>query len=105
MKMLFKKKKPKQTFSFGRICEVDGKICRFHCWVEEDKVFMKTDVLVRHEEQMRLRYTIFEEDTIPLGCSAEVVRRAYALVEFPDGSVGKVLPERVHFIEMERAKR
>lgn len=87
-----------------RLCEVDGKVCTFHRWIEEDKALLKINTFTRYEEQVILRRRFVEEGVVPLGCSTEVVRRTYALVEFADGSVGKVDPELVQFIDREGAR-
>lgn len=87
-----------------RLCEVDEKVCTFHRWIEEDKALLKINTFTRYEEQAILRRRFVEEDVVPLGCSTEVVRRTYALIEFADGSVGKVDPELVQFIDREGAR-
>jgi hypothetical protein len=44
----------------------------------------------------------FEKDGfVPTGCSVEIVRKTLALVEYPDGSVGKVDPSLVTFLDKE----
>ena len=40
-----------------------------------------------------------ENGVVPVGCSAEITRHSFALVEYPDGSVGKVDPALVHFLD------
>jgi hypothetical protein len=84
---------------------VDGKVCTFHRWIEEDKALLKINAFTRYEEQVILRRRFVEEDVVPLGCSTEVVRRTYALIEFADGSVGKVDPELVQFIDREETHK
>ena len=46
----------------------------------------------------------FEERRIVSNCcSLEKLRHAWALVEFPDGSVKKVEPEKVRFLDREES--
>lgn len=60
----------------ARPCEVDGRPALFHRWVEEGQV-----VNIDH---------VF--------CKMEVVHNTFALVEYPDGTVCKVVPERIRFV-------
>lgn len=62
---------------YARACEVDGKPCLFHRWVEEDTILISAE-----SEPVFSRHTL-------------------ALVEYPDGSVGKVKPELVTFLDKE----
>lgn len=82
-----------------RICEVGGKTCLFHRWIDEDKTLLKIECFVKAERVESLRRMFREEAVIPPGTSVEIVRHIYALVEFPDGSVGKVEPECVCFMD------
>ena len=84
-----------------RICEVGGKTCLFHRWIDEDKALLKINCFVSAREQEQLLRNFRENAVMPMGTSAEIVRRTYALVEFPDGSVGKVEPECVCFMDRE----
>lgn len=82
-----------------RVCEVGGKTCLFHRWIDEDKALLKINCFVSAYEQERLLRNFREDAVMPMGTSAEIVRHTYALVEFPDGSVGKVEPECVCFMD------
>lgn len=63
----------------ARPCEVDGVPALFHRWVEGSRV-INLDVIA------------FKMD---------VLHNTYALVEYRDGTVGKVEPERVRFVREE----
>ena len=84
-----------------RLCLVDGKPALFHRWIDEDKALLHINVLTRPEEQQTLNRTFRNEGIVPECCSVEVVRNTYALVEYPDGSVGKVKPEMIQFLDKE----
>lgn len=61
----------------ARPCEVDGRPALFHRWMEE-----AAELIQPH-------------------CEITVVHRTYALVEYRDGTIGRVAPERVKFIRKE----
>lgn len=84
-----------------RLCEVDGKTCLFHRWIDEDQALLKIDVFYNTEERTRLVKHYQQDGIVPLGCSTEVVRKTFALVEYPDGSIGKVDPVLVTFLDKE----
>jgi len=83
------------------ICKVNGKTCLFHHWIDEDKAMLKINCFVSEHEREQLLHRFRETSVIPMGTSVEIVRHTYALVEFPDGSVGKVEPESVCFMDKE----
>ena len=82
-----------------RVCEADGEPALFHRWIDEDKALLKINVFTRQEEQDYLVRRFKAENVLPMGTSAEVVRHTFALVEYPDGSVGKVEPELITFLD------
>lgn len=84
-----------------RPCEVDGRRGWFHRFVEEERGLLQIDVFKRCESVALAERTFKEDGVIPPGCSMEKVRHAWALVEFLDGSVKKVEPETVRFIDGE----
>ncbi len=83
----------------GRVCEVNGKPARFHRWVEEDKAMLKINCFARTDEQDRLVRRFREAAVIPAGTSVETARQTFALVEYEDGTVAKVEPEKVKFTD------
>ena len=85
---------------YTRPCEVDGKTCTFHRFVEESKLILCGETFVKPIERdvwsRRLR-----DDGVYKSprCTAEVIRTTLALVEFPDGSLAKVDPVEVTFLD------
>jgi hypothetical protein len=84
-----------------RPCEVDGKPALFHRFADEDQALLRVNVFCLEDEMRQLRRNMDQRGIIPSGCSSEVVRRTYALVEYQDGSIGKVAPELVQFTDRE----
>ena len=82
-----------------RPCLVDGKPATFHRWVDADRALLKINAFVRAEEQGRLVRGFRDDAVVPNCCSTEVIRETVALVEYPDGSVGKVKPELITFMD------
>ena len=92
---------PPRVDPLPRLCEADGETCIFHRWVDEDKALLRINVMMQ-ERECKLLNEKFKADGIVLpGCFTEVVRRTLALVEFPDGTVKKVDPEAVRFLDRE----
>lgn len=88
-----------------RPCEVDGQACLFHRFVDEDRALLKINCFTREEEQTYIRRRFDLSGVVPGGCSTEVIRVTYALVEYPDGSLGKVDPTKVCFTDREDSDR
>ena len=82
----------------SRPCEVDGRPALFHRWVEEDKALLRINCYTTPEEQQKLVYKFRQGGLIDPGCSTEVLRETFALVEYRDGTVAKVKPELVRFV-------
>lgn len=84
-----------------RPCEVDGVPAVFHRWVEEDRALLNVNVHVSAPTRAKLVRMYKSEHIIPDGCNIEVLRETFALVEFLDGSVAKIKPELVRFVNEE----
>ena len=82
-----------------RFCEVDGKPAVFHRWVDEDKALLKINCFVSPTEQDFLLRRFRADSVMPPETSAEIVRQTFALVEYADGTVCKVEPEKVKFTD------
>lgn len=82
-----------------RPCLADGKPAMFHRWADEDRAFIRMNLLIPEHEQRSIWREFHQTGYVPSGCSTEVQRVVVALVEYPDGSVGKVKPELVTFLD------
>lgn len=85
-----------------RPCDVDGKAAMFHRFVDDDRALLRINKFCKPAEQEALvRYFreqgVYNDDA----CSTEILRSTMALVEYADGSLGKVDPEKVTFLDNE----
>lgn len=102
---LFEKLLRKAEETQTRLCKVEGKYCFFHRWFDEDLGLLQFDAFVKREDAEAMR-TLFDDRGI-CGPSAHIekVRHTFALIEFTDGSVKKVDPEKVRFLDREEAEQ
>ena len=99
MKDLFKSMFDIAEEKHTRLCKVDEKLCLFHRWIDEDKAVLEIGPLVKQETLDAWRYAFKESGEVPPESTVKILRHTYALVEYPDGSVGKVEPELVQFLD------
>lgn len=108
--MFWKKKEPEFDFTIPppfppspvahlRPCLADGKPATFHRWVDADSTLLHINVFARQEERDIINRRFKDTGVVPNCCTADVVRAVFALVEYPDGSVGKVKPELIQFLD------
>jgi hypothetical protein len=86
---------------YNRPCLADGKPATFHTWAGDDKGLLRINAFTRPEEQMRLHQDFHDRGLIPNCCSMEALRTFFAIVEYPDGTVAKVAPEKIKFLDRE----
>lgn len=82
-----------------RPCLVDGKPATFHRWVEEDKAMLQLGALMKREDVERAVREFNKLGVVDASSAIRVLRICFALVEYPDGSVGKVKPELIQFLD------
>ena len=85
----------------ARPCEVDGRPALFHRWVEEDKTLLAFDAFRPFDQQVEIRRRFNSCGTVPNGCHIDIIRDTLALVEYADGTIAKVKPERIRFVDKE----
>lgn len=86
----------------GRRCEVDGQTgCWFHRFIEEDEVLLKANIYIKPEVLAQEARRILERGVTDPTYTVEKIRKFHALVEFPDGSLGRVKPDLVTFLDRE----
>ena len=88
----------------ARPCEVDGIPALFHRWIEEDRALLKIDIFCNPGEANVIYRKFRAEGIVPPGCYTEIVRETFALVEYRDGTISKVKPERIRFTEREELR-
>ena len=86
-----------------RPCLADDKPATFHRWVEEETALLKVNAFLRHEDLGRAARRFREEGLLDGASTIEKLRTCFALVEYPDGSVGKVKPELIQFLDRKEA--
>lgn len=84
-----------------RPCIVEGQRCLFHRFAEISQALLKINVFVQEREARRYNEAFKRDLFCPPGTDAEVLRNVYALIEYPDGTIGKVEPEKVRFLDKE----
>ena len=86
-----------------RPCEVLGVKALFHRYIEDTKCLIKSQLLTpaRLEADMgkKCLEMIHRDDIIPRGFDIEKLSNTLALVEFEDGTVHKVDPTVVKFLD------
>ena len=108
--MFWKKKEPRFEFMVPppfplspvarlRPCLADDKPAVFHRWVDRDTSLLHINVFVRPDEREIIHRQFKQTGVVPNCCSADIVRAVFALVEYPDGSVGEVKPELIQFLD------
>lgn len=84
-----------------RPCEVDGSKAWYHGLVHADQAILKADAYEGQADAYAACHREFNvSGKIPMYCDVVVTRKTYAMVEYLDGSVAKVDPEQVHFIDV-----
>lgn len=84
-----------------RLCEVDGRPAIFHRWADGDQLVMQQNAFLPMAEQDAVLRRARATGTVPLGYTTEVISQTYAIVEYYDGTVATVRPERVKFTDRE----
>lgn len=83
-----------------RPCLVDSDPAVFHQYVEADQALLRINVFCKPAEQAAIVRRFREEGVYDQTCcSVEVVRNVAALVEYPDGSMGRVDPVKLTFLD------
>lgn len=82
-----------------RPCLADGKPATFHRWIEEDKAVLQIRAVVSPNHQQAIVRRFHEEGVSGSLSTFDKLRTCSALVEYPDGSVGRVKPELIEFLD------
>lgn len=84
-----------------RPCLADDKPATFHRWVEEESALLQIDACISLREQQKIVHRFREENVLDPFSKIEKLRTCFALVEYADGSVGRVKPELIQFLDRE----
>lgn len=84
-----------------RPCEADGRPAFFHRWVQDDKALLQMRLFVDEEDLMKSMEFFYCTGVAKAGTEIEKISQTFALVEYEDGTVGKVEPEKIKFTDRE----
>jgi hypothetical protein len=70
----------------------------FHRWVDETKMIMKFDGRIRVDKFKEIKQTYEEHGIIYPGMDVTPIVNTFALIELKDGSMKKVPPEEIRFV-------
>ena len=82
-----------------RPCLADGKPATFHRWIDEDKALLQVNALVHPDHRQEIARRFHAEGVADGSSTIEKLRACFALVEYADGSVGRVRPELIQFLD------
>lgn len=81
-----------------RPCVVGGRKALFHRWVESDKVIFENVALMSHEMKAEQINQFKNFGMVDNMCTKlRIIKSFYGLVEYGDGTVEKVDPEKIVF--------
>ena len=98
--MIFARSKEPERVEHRRPCEVDGSKAWYHGLVHCDRTVVRVDGILSSDQYAAIERMLQQRQVLPCNCQMHVERRTYAMVEYLDGSVAKVDPEQVHFIDV-----
>ena len=81
-----------------RPCTIGERKGKFHKWIEEQKILIKFNNNLKENDVRNMKIAFELSGVIPPYADYEIITNTVALVEFDDGSVGKVKPEEVRFV-------
>lgn len=98
--MIFSRNREPERVEHRRPCEVDGSKAWYHGLVNSDRAYLKVGGIPKPADYAKAhqRFRLFDE--APLDSEIHILRQTYAMVEYLDGSVSKVDPEKVHFTDV-----
>ena len=82
-----------------RICEADGRPAFFHRWVQDDKALLQMMRYATQAEAKEIKSDFDLHGYAPYTAQIEKISQTFALVEYADGTVGKVEPEKIKFTD------
>ena len=83
----------------ARPCEVDGRPALLHRWIEEEDALLKMPRGMSEETYEDILQLYYDRKIILSACEVTTTRHTRALVEYRDGTIAKVDPERIRFVE------
>lgn len=84
--------------SSTRPCYYLNEKATFHRWVDETKMIVKFDVMLPMKDMWQLKRDYEDLGIVPNSANVVPLTTTFALIELRDGSVKKVPPEEIRFI-------
>lgn len=81
-----------------RPCYYLNEKATFHRWVDETKMIVKFDVMLPMKDMWQLKRDYEDLGIVPNSANVVPLTTTFALIELRDGSVKKVPPEEIRFI-------
>lgn len=82
-----------------RHCTVDGKKALFHMWAETENVLLKVNALLPTNTIRALKKEYETNGYITNGFDTEKIKSIQAIVEYEDGTVDMVAPNKIVFCD------
>lgn len=98
--MIFSRSKAPERVEHRRPCEVDGSKAWYHGLVNSDRACLKISGMVKPADYAKAHQRFRLLGEAPPNSEIHILQQTYAMVEYLDGSVSKVDPEKVHFTDV-----
>lgn len=86
-----------------RPCLVDGSRAYFHRWMDADEAVITVSAKLDPRSYAKLTRDVsqrlLQSTPLPNCVDAQIVRHTYGLIEYLDGTVEQVKPERIKFTD------
>ena len=84
-----------------RPCMANGVIALFHKWITDEKAVLVFNSMIPYGTKELYAKKFYKNGVIPNGCEIKKITRNLALVEFEDGTVERIDPEDIEFLDSE----
>ena len=98
--MAFWKTDEPERVEHRRPCEVDGSKAWYHGLIQSDQTYLKIGGNLTYAAHVSARKHFKLTGEVPPTGELQIARHTYAMVEYLDGSVAKVDPEKVRFTDV-----
>lgn len=82
-----------------RPCIIDEQEALFHMWSKKDKIFLEFNTMVHSSAMDKIKRIFNDDNIIPKCTTTRKVSNILGIVEFRDGTVKEVDPEKIRFLD------